>query len=166
MPELQIVTPLATDKTRNDFELACNKFAPELKIKLISNNTAQVLASADVVLVASGTATFEALLCKRPMVVGYRLNPLTYAIIQKLGMLKIEHVSMANLLSGEALAPEFIQQTCEKEQLLPAVMRFFDDQQLVTRIQQHYENIHASLMMDTDKIAADAVLQLWKSRYA
>lgn len=163
---LQIVTPMATDKTRDDFAQACDEYAPGLDIKISQGNTAQVLTAADVVLVASGTATFEALLCKRPMVVGYKLNPLTYALIKKLDMLKIEHVSMANLLGEKALAPEFIQQACEPEQLLPAVMNFFQNQPLVTQIEQHYTQIHSSLMMDTDKLAATAVMQMWTEKHA
>ncbi|WP_457668588.1 lipid-A-disaccharide synthase [Thiolapillus sp.] len=161
---LTVVSPLATDKTEAVYRLACKKFAPELEMMVTRNNTPQVLAAADVALVASGTATFEALLCKRPMVVGYKLNPLTYRIIMGLDMLKIRHVAMANLLGGEPLAPEFIQQDCEPEQMLPALLDFFRDAGKVEEIAQQYIRVHESLIMETDKLAAEAVLDLLRAR--
>lgn len=161
---LKVVTPLATEHTSQVYRQACEHYAPELDIMLTRDNTAQVLTAADVVLVASGTATFEALLCKRPMVVGYKVNPLTYRIIQGLNMLKTEHVAMANLLCQEPLAPEFIQQSCEPDQLSPAVMTFFENPALAQRIEQQYTRAHESLMMDTDRLAAEAVLDLWERK--
>ena len=74
--------------------------------------------------------------------------------------MKIEHVAMANLLSGEVLAPEFIQQACEPEQLTPAVMKLFQQPQLIEPIREHYRQIHQSLIMDTNQRAANAVLSL------
>ncbi|WP_293643964.1 lipid-A-disaccharide synthase [Thiolapillus sp.] len=164
LDRLKVVSPLATDRTEAAFRQACEEFTPELDIMLTRNNTAQVLTAADVVLVASGTATFEALLCKRPMVVGYKVNPLTYRIIMGLGMLRIEHVAMANLLSEAPLAPEFIQQACEPEKLLPAVLNFFGDAPLVQGIFREYTRTHESLIMETDTLAAGAVLNLWRER--
>ncbi|WP_456403789.1 lipid-A-disaccharide synthase [Thiolapillus sp.] len=164
IPNLRVVAPLATEQTYETFRQACKRYAPELDVKLIRNNASQALTAADVVLVASGTATFEALLCKRPMVVGYKVNPLTHRIIMGLGMLKIEHVAMANLLCQEPLAPEFIQQSCEPDQLSPAVMTFFENPALAQRIEQQYTRAHESLMMDTDRLAAEAVLDLWERK--
>lgn len=162
--QLQVVTPLATEQTSRLFRQACKQYAPELAITLTRGNSAQVLTAADVVLVASGTATFEALLCKRPMVVGYKVNPLTYEIIQRLNMLKIEHVAMANLLSEEAVAPEFIQHACEMEQLLPAVLEFFENKTLVARIAQQYARAHAMLVKDTNPLAAQAIMNFWRAK--
>ncbi|WP_456377225.1 lipid-A-disaccharide synthase [Thiolapillus sp.] len=167
IPDLAVVVPVATEKTQSAFGQACREYAPELDVVITRNNTAAALAAANVVLVASGTATFEALLCKRPMVVGYKVNPLTYQLIQRLGMLKIAHVSMANLLSEQPLAPELIQHSCEVDQLLPAVMRFFQDKALVAQIEQQYVRVHESLVMDTNRLAAQAVIDLWeKKRHA
>ncbi|HID45458.1 MAG TPA: lipid-A-disaccharide synthase [Chromatiaceae bacterium] len=164
IPGLKVVTPLATEKTAEAFRLACGQYAPDLDVMLTRNNAAQVLTAADVVLVASGTATFEALLCKRPMVVGYKVNPLTYRIIMGLGMLKVEHVAMANLLGEKPLAPEFIQTHCESEHLLPPLKEFFRNMELADRIKKHYTKVHESLIMDTDQLAAEAVLKLWKEK--
>ncbi len=79
-------------------------------------------------------------------------------------MLRIEHVAMANLLSEVPLAPEFIQQSCEPEELLPAVLNFFGDAPLVQGIVREYTRAHESLIMETDKLAAGAVLNLWRER--
>ncbi|WP_456415896.1 lipid-A-disaccharide synthase [Thiolapillus sp.] len=158
---LAVVAPLATEKTQAAFHRACREYAPGLDVMISRNNTPEALTAADVVLVASGTATFEALLCKRPMVVGYKVNPLTYQIIRKLDMLKIDHVSMANLLSETPLAPEFIQHSCEADQLLPPLLAFFQNKTQVARIEQQYTRVHESLTMDTNRLAAQAVMDLW-----
>ncbi len=71
---------------------------------------------------------------------------------------------MANLLSGKALAPEFIQQDCEPEQLIPAVMNLFQRPELIEPIRQHYQQIHQSLVMDTNQRAAAAVLALCRGQ--
>jgi len=160
IPALQVATPVATPRTAELFREIVQARAPGLPIDIHPGRSAEVLTAADVALVASGTATFEALLCKRPMVVGYRLNPLTYRIITGLGLLKTEHVAMANLLSREPLAPEFLQQACNAENLTAALETCFHDSELTERVRNRYEEIHRELVMDTDALAAAAVLEL------
>ncbi|WP_456373118.1 lipid-A-disaccharide synthase [Thiolapillus sp.] len=164
IPGLQVITPLATAATHAAYQQACHRHAPDLSIVLVRNNTRQALAAADVVLVASGTATFEALLCKRPMVVGYRLNPLTHGIIRGLNLLKITHVSMANLLSGQPLAEEYLQKECTAENLTPALLKLFQDARKRAEIGAHYRQVHKSLVMDTNDLAAQAVLELYRRK--
>ena len=87
-----------------------------------------ILASAaDLVLTASGTATLEAMLLQRPMLVGYRLSAPTYGLIRALDLVKVPHVSLPNLLAGEALVPEFIQERCRAEVLGPALLDLLDE---------------------------------------
>ena len=76
---------------------------------LVDGRSREVIAAADCVLTASGTATLETLLLKRPMVVGYRVHPLTYHLVKQLRLVKVPYVAMANLLAGRELAPEFLQ---------------------------------------------------------
>ncbi len=159
-PGLQVVTPLATEATMQDYRQFCRRDGVGLDIILTLDNTRQALEAADVVLVASGTATFEALLCKRPMVVGYRLNPLTHGIIRGLNLLKIEQVAMANLLSGEPLAEEYLQGRCTGENLAAALLGLFHDPARRARIEATYRQIHEELIMDTNDLAARAVLEL------
>jgi lipid-A-disaccharide synthase len=160
IPGLQVVSPLATARTHEDYQQVCRQLVPDLDIALVRNNTRQALEAADVVLVASGTATFEALLCKRPMVVGYRLHPLTHGIIRGLNMLRIDHVSMANLLSREPLAEEYLQGDCKPEKLATALLQLFHDPARRAGIAARYQQVHESLIMDTNDLAARAVLAL------
>ena len=157
---LQVVSPLVTPGTQRIYESLRREHAPELLVKTVRNRSREALCAADAVLVASGTATFEALLCKRPMVVGYRMNELSYRIITGLKLLKTEHVAMANLLSEEPLAPEFLQQRCTAENLAGALEPFFRDRRLVMRIEEAYRETHERLLMDTNTLAAGAVLGL------
>ena len=163
LPGLRILVPLVNDKTRRQFQAQLEEYAPELDVTILGANARLALTAADAALIASGTATFEGLLCECPMVVGYKLHWLSYRLIKGLKLMKIEHVAMANLLSGEVLAPEFIQQACEPEQLTPAVMKLFQQPQLIAPIRQHYRQIHQSLVMDTNQRAARAVLSLCRT---
>ena len=160
LPGLRVLVPLVNKKTKALFKARLVEYAPDLDVTLIDANARQVLTAADVALIASGTATFEGLLCECPMVVGYKLHWLSYRLIAGFKLLQIEHVAMANLLSGEVLAPEFIQRSCEPEQLTPAIMKFFQQPALIEPIRQHYRQIHQSLIMDTNQRAAAAVLSL------
>ena len=164
LPSLRVVTPLVNESGRRLWRQQRELHAPELEVVECPQQSRQAMAAADVVLTASGTATFEAMLSKRPMVVGYKLNALTYAIAKWLRLVKLEHVAMANLLAGEALAPEFIQDACEPGQLVPAVMAFFRDPQRVAHIAQRYRELHAELALDTNRLAAQAVVQLLRER--
>ena len=128
-----------------------------LQANVILQDTQSALAAADVVLCASGTATLEGLLSKRPMVIGYKLHWLTFAIIKWFKLMKIKHYALANIISGEVLAPELIQDDCTSNALANEVMRFFKDENLRQVIAQRYTDIHREMMVDTDRLIADAV---------
>jgi lipid-A-disaccharide synthase len=164
LPDLQLVVPLVNERTRSIFRDQLQKTAPGLGPVIVLGRTRAALAAADVVLVASGTATLEGLLSKRPMVVGYKVNGATYFLVQFLRLVKVKHVAMANLLADERLAPELIQGQCEPGLLVPPLLRFFRDPGLRDRIAARYTEIHRQLCMDTNRVAADAVVELLKSR--
>ena len=128
-----------------------------LKAVVILQDTQSALAAADVVLCASGTATLEGLLSKRPMVIGYKLHWLTFAIIKWFNLMKIKHYALANIISGEVLAPELIQDDCAPNALANEVMRFFRDENLRQIISHRYADIHREMIVDTDRLIADAV---------
>ncbi len=163
-PALQVVVPLVNEKTRQGLEQVRRQHASELRAGVSVGTSRRALAAADVVLTASGTATLEGLLSKRPMVVGYKLSAATYLLARWLRLVKVEHVAMANLLADERLAPELIQAACEPEQLVPAVQRFLDDPALRGRIAGRYREIHEELRTDTNSEAAAAVVQLLEKR--
>ncbi len=164
LPDLRIVVPLVNEKTRDLLLAEKEQCCPELDIAISIGTSRLALAAADVVLTASGTATLETLLSKRPMVVGYKLNAATYAIARFLKLVKIEHVAMANLLADERLAPEFIQAECEPKNLVPALLRFFEDTDIRQRIATRYREIHKTLRTDTNRQAANAVVELLRAR--
>lgn len=164
LPDLQVVVPLVNAKTRALFEAQWRRVAPELPLTIAEGASRQALAAADVVLTASGTATLEGLLSKRPMVVGYKVQGATYWVARLLRLLKVDHVAMANLLADERLAPELIQSQCEAEYLLPPLLAFFRDDARREQVQQRYCEIHQELRTDTNREAAAAVIELLRER--
>ena len=164
LPGLQVIVPLVNDRTATVWREHVAEVAPRVSVTEVMQGTPQALAAADVALVASGTATFEGLLSKRPMVVGYKLNALTYWLLRLFRLVRLKHFSMANLLSKTPLAPEFIQHDCEPERLVPAVMHFFRHPAEVKAIQDEYARVHQELATDTSALAADAVLGLLRER--
>jgi lipid-A-disaccharide synthase len=159
-PELVIVVPLANARGRELFAVQHARYAVDLPVKMVVGRTREALAAADLGLIASGTATLEGLLSKRPMVVGYKLHWLTYLVLRLFRLVKLENYAMANLLAGEALAPEFIQGRCEPEQLAPALAAMLGDEAGMARIHERYREIHQSMIRDTNTEAARAVLNL------
>ncbi|NCC27158.1 MAG: lipid-A-disaccharide synthase [Gammaproteobacteria bacterium] len=159
-PDLLFVVPLVNARLRERFSQVLAQLAPDLPITLVDGRSREVLAAADVVLTASGTATLETLLTKRPMVVAYRVHPISYHLVKQLGLVKVPYIAMANLLAEKDLAPEFIQDRCRADLLAPAVLAFLDDAERVAEIQAEYRRIHLWLRQDAAASAAQAVLDL------
>ena len=164
LDDLQIIVPLANDTGRALFDRRHAEIGPELSLQTRLDATRDALAAADVALVASGAATFEALLSKRPMVVGYRVNAATYRLVRMLRLIRVKQVAMANLLSGEALAPELIQAECTADRWLPPLRRFFRDPAARDRMARCYAEVRSEPRMDTDRAAAEAVVALMRER--
>jgi lipid-A-disaccharide synthase len=118
------------------------------------------MAAADVVLTASGTASLEALLIKRPMVVAYKMVPLTYWLVRRLGVAKLPHFSLPNLLAGRTLVPEFVQGQVRPEVLGPAVLAALDGTGLAPGWYDAFTAIHRQLRCDASVSAAREVLDL------
>jgi lipid-A-disaccharide synthase len=161
-PAVKFVVPMANAERRAQFEhalfavAATGKAVPE--IKLNDGQSREVMAAADVVLLASGTAALEAMLLKRPMVVAYKLAPLTYWLAKRL--VKVENVSLPNLLANESLVPEYIQHEATAEQLGKTVLGYFEDAAMSENMSQRFTDIHYSLRQNASETAADAVLSL------
>ena len=155
---LHFMAPFVNDKTRNIFKQAHSRLAPGLQITLVDGRSREVMAAADVVLLASGTATLEALLLKRPMVVAYRMTPLSYRIARAL--LKITSYSLPNLLAGKALVPEFIQDKATVENLGQAILGYLDEPSRVAELTGEFNRIHHTLRQQANESAAQAVLAL------
>jgi lipid-A-disaccharide synthase len=159
-PGLRFAVPLVNAGLRARLETVLQRLAPGLPITLVDGQSRTVIAAADCVLTASGTATLETLLLKRPMVVGYRVHPLTYHLVKGLGLIKVAHVAMANLLAGRELAPEFLQDRCRAGLLAPALLGLLRDPERRAQIAAEYARIHAGMRHNAAREAALAVLGL------
>jgi lipid-A-disaccharide synthase len=161
IPELHVVIPAATPACRLAIERLLAD--PRLSIpraRLIDGNARTAMVASDVVLLASGTATLEAMLAQRPMVVGYRIAPVTHAIVKGLGMLKVDSYALPNVLAGERVVPELMQDDCTPGQLAGAVLRWFRDPDAIEQLQPRFRAIHAGLRRDASAQAARAVAEL------
>ncbi len=159
-PELRFVVPLANAKRRAQFEQGVARLDYDLPIMLLDGQSHQAMGAADVVLTASGTATLEALLLKRPMVVAYRLSRFTYHWM--LRKLKVKHYSLPNHLTPEPMVPELIQDDATPEKLGQALLRYLQDDQAASELKQAFTQVHQQLRCDASVEAAKAVLGLLK----
>lgn len=157
-PRLRFVAPLATAATRALFTEQLRD--SDLPITIVDGQSQQALAAADAAMVASGTATLEALLLKCPMVMAYRLKPLTYWLAKRL--VKVPYFSLPNLLAQRALVPELIQEAATAERLAQAVETHLDDKPASARLIAEFRAIHLGLRRDAARQAAHAVLALLK----
>ncbi|WP_339510705.1 lipid-A-disaccharide synthase [Pseudomonas sp. RL_15y_Pfl2_60] len=152
-PGIQFVLPCANAQRREQIEQMLA--SRDLPLKLLDGKSHLALAACDAVLIASGTATLEALLYKRPMIVAYRVAPLTFKILSR--MVKSPYISLPNLLAERLLVPELIQDAATPEalaQLLAPLVDGGDEQTL------GFDQIHRTLRCDASAQAADAVLEL------
>lgn len=163
-PALQVVAPMANRHARAAFErvLGNHPDAATLQpaLRVIDGNARTLMIASDVILLASGTATLEAMLAKRPMVVGYRVSGLTYRMVKGLGMLKVDHYALPNVLAGEPLVPELMQHDCTPDRLAEAVLRWLRDPVAVARLVPRFLALHQALRQDASVQAANAVIQL------
>ncbi|MCM2330528.1 lipid-A-disaccharide synthase [Geopseudomonas sagittaria] len=152
-PGLRFVLPCASAERRAQVEAML--VGRDLPVTLLDGRSHEALAACDAVLIASGTATLEALLFKRPMVVAYRVAPLTYRILKRL--VKSPYISLPNLLAGRLLVPELIQDAATPEALAATLSPLLDDGQVQTA---GFDAIHRALRRGASERAAEAVLQL------
>lgn len=157
-PEFQFVAPMASAAVRECFEREVAQAAEKAPIRLVDGQAQQLLAAADGVLVASGTATLETLLSGKPMVVAYKASWLTFFIVRALGLVKVPYFSQPNLLAGRRLVPEFLQGEVTGAALGAALLAELDDAPRIRRLREEFARIHLLLRRGGAGRAADAVL--------
>jgi len=158
-PDLRFIVPLVTRETRNLFEQAIHRAeAQELPIRILFGHSQDAMTAADAVLVASGTATLEAALLKRPMVIAYRLADLSYRIMKRLAYLP--YVGLPNILAGEFLVPEFIQDAVTPEALAGGLEKWLLDREACERLTERFTSMHLELRQNHAQRAARAILPL------
>ena len=157
MPEAYFVVPTATRETREMFELALRRHqAVDMPLTLMFGHSHEALAAADLALVASGTATLETALFKTPRVIVYRQSPISWAIMRHMGYQP--HIGLPNILAGERLVPEFVQDKATPGALANALLELHHDTGAQRRQIAKFHEIHAVLRQNTAQKAADAVL--------
>jgi lipid-A-disaccharide synthase len=161
IPGLHIVIPAATPACRIAIErLLAESRMTSAQTRVLDGDARTAMTASNVVLLASGTATLEAMLAQRAMVVGYRIAPLTHAIVKGLGMLKVDSYALPNVLAGERLVPELMQHDCTPRQLADAVLAWLRNPVAMNAVQPRFRALHAQLRRGASTQAAFAVAGL------
>lgn len=154
-PELRFLVPLVNHKTRLIFEEELLRCDDKPYLRLFDGHSRDVMAAADAVLLASGTATLEAMLLKKPMLVAYKVAPVTFWIASKL--VKLPFFSLPNLLAGEHLVEELLQDQVTAELMAPKVLNLLEDKKWQENLRA-FKDIHALLKQNASQAAAQAVI--------
>ncbi|WP_273383959.1 lipid-A-disaccharide synthase [Actinobacillus porcinus] len=166
-PDLKFLVPLINQKRRSQFEQIRAQIAPHFSadtLILLDGNARQAMTVAEATLLASGTAALECMLCKSPMVVGYKMKPLTYWLAKRL--VKTPYVSLPNLLANEMLVPEMLQDDCTPEKLAEKLALYLGESAVENRrvLIDRFTALHELVRKNADKQAAQAVVDLLTER--
>lgn len=160
---LAFVVPAANASLRAVIESHASEY-PELDVTIVDGQSHLAMEAADVVLLASGTATLEAALYKKPMVISYKVPWLTAQIMKRQGYLP--YVGLPNILSGRFVVPELLQDDATPEALARETLLQLNDQDNTAFLYEHFTQMHQTLRRNTADIAADVVVDLLRSRRA
>jgi lipid-A-disaccharide synthase len=165
-PDLLFVAPMASPLVADVFAAALERVAPRVKVRLFDGHAQTVLIAADVVLVASGTASLEAALCKRPMVVVYRLGAMTVWVLKRLNLVKSKFFAQPNLLADRRVVGEYFQAEIVPESIGAELLMWLDEAPRREALEQEFLRVHVSLKRDASARAAQAVFALANSQPA
>lgn len=156
---LQVAIPAASPERRQELDSLLERF-PELAAStvVVEGRSREVMTASDAVLLTSGTAALETMLCHRPMVVAYRMAPATYWLARR--MVKTRWISLPNLIAQETLVPELIQDAVTAEALVDTLLPWFEDEQARSALEQRFAALHAELQRGASERAATAVTSL------
>ena len=156
-PGLRFVLPISPG-LRELIEPLVQAHAPNVPLQLLNGQSHAALAACDVTLIASGTATLEAALFKRPMVIGYRMHALSWQLMKRLRYQP--WVGLPNILSRDFVVPELIQEDCQPAALAAATLRWLDDNAAAAALTRRFDDLHHSLRRDTARCTADVLAQV------
>lgn len=158
-PQAIFLVPFATRETRSIFAAEVERLgASELPMKLLFGHAHDAMAAANGVLVASGTATLEAALLKKPMVIAYRMSKWSYRLMRRMAYLP--YVGLPNVLAGRFVVPEFIQNDATPQNLAQALGNLVTDRIVCERLVDIFREMHHALRQNTAEKAAAAILPL------
>jgi len=158
--EAEYLVPAATASLGAIFEADWRRVAPSCRVRILAGRAQDCIAAADAVLVASGTATLETLLLKRPMVVVYKMSALTYWVLKIFNVVKSSHISLPNLLSAESLVPELIQGQASPEATGYALLELLRSPEHQQELAKRFASLHDQLRCSAADRAANAVLRV------
>jgi lipid-A-disaccharide synthase len=159
-PDAKFLVPLITRETRQIFELVIFNEPDRLPIELLFGHAHDAMEAADVVIVASGTATLEAALLKKPMVITYRMPNLSWQLLKRMRLQP--YVGLPNVLAGKFVVPELLQDDATPDKLAEAALKLVSDKDNLLEIEKEFTQIHHSLRQNTAEKAAAAVLAYLK----
>ena len=159
-PDYRFIAPMASARVRAAFEQVIAQAPDAPAIRVLDGQAHRALAAADGVIVASGTATLEALLTGRPMVVAYRVSAFTAFLLRAMRLVKVRYFSQPNLLAGRRLVPELFQEQVTGAALADALLREMGDPSHVRELQEQFDAVHRTLRRGGAGLAADAVIGL------
>ena len=157
-PDLQLAIPCVNREREQQVRALVDALDVKLAVTIVRGRSREVMAAADVVLLASGTATLEAMLLKKPMVVGYRLSNLSFKIVSRL--VKSPYIALPNLLAQKPLVPELIQNDATPQALGEAVLERLENSEERERLTDVFSGIHETLRQNADEQAASAIASL------
>ncbi|MGB5291129.1 MAG: lipid-A-disaccharide synthase [Lysobacterales bacterium] len=157
-PDVRFLMPAATEKTGRHFQSVLREY-PDVNCTVFSGRATQVMAAADVVICASGTATLEIMLVNRPMVVCYRIAGTTYKLMKWFKMLKTRFFSLPNILADELLVPELLQHEVTGQRIADEAIQWLDHPERLSNVKHRFDNLHKILRIDAAATAGDVVLR-------
>ncbi len=157
IPDVKFLVPAVNPARKAQIEKLIEALAPEIAVTVVDGQSRWVMTAADVVLVNSGTATLEAMLLNKPMVMSYRLGSLTYRFVSRL--VKTKFFALPNILAGKKIVPEYIQDAATPDALADAVIELFDQEKRES-LEAEFSVIHDQLRIDSGNEAADAIISL------
>jgi lipid-A-disaccharide synthase len=155
---LHFVSGMVNEQSLNCFEEIKREVTPDLSIDVHLDKTHRIMEAADIIMLASGTATLEAMLFNKPMIVAYRLSWLTHLIVKLLA--KIPYASLPNILAGKRIVPEYLQYNCTAENLSAELNNLLNSAEQVEKMKIEFSGLSKQLRKGADKEAAKAVLEL------
>ena len=163
-PDLIFIAPMANALVASIFARILARIAPQVPVTLLDGQAQTALIASDVVLVASGTASLEAALCKRPMVVVYRLGAMTTWLLRRLKLVKSKFFAQPNLLADRRVVGEYFQAQIVPESIGAELLMWLDDTPRREALEHEFLKVHADLKRDASARAASAVLDLLRRR--
>lgn len=159
-PGIRFVVP-AVPALRGRIEAAARSAGLGAELQVVAGQSHTALAACDVTLIASGTATLEAALFKRPMVIAYNMNWLSWQIMRRKQLQP--WVGLPNILCGEFVVPELLQEAASPEALAQGVLDWLDAPERIEALQQRFTTLHHTLRRDTAQLATDAIEKVLES---